>query len=101
MCCIARPIIYPRLCVRIHRLSSRSISTEAAIDTRIGKFLVDKHQKLCYKQACAQEFLLGEELNEFVVGLEQRLGAQKNRLQELKKTRKQLEEEITAIKKYL
>jgi hypothetical protein len=27
------------------------------------------------KQACAQEFLLGEELNNIVVGLEQRLGA--------------------------
>ena len=52
------------------------------------------------KQACAQEFLLGEELNDIVVGLEQWLGARKHRLQELKKTRKRLEEEITAIKKY-
>ena len=52
------------------------------------------------KQACAQEFLLGEELNDIVVGLEQWLGARKHRLQELKKTRKRLEEDITAIKKY-
>lgn len=45
--------------------------------------------------------MLVEELKDIVVGLEQRLGAKKNHRQELEKKRKRLEEEITAIKKYL
>jgi len=42
-----------------------------------------------------------EELKDIIVGLEQRISAYKNRLQELEKKRKRLEEEIATIKKYL
>ncbi|MBI3603913.1 MAG: hypothetical protein HY205_05645 [Nitrospirae bacterium] len=42
-----------------------------------------------------------EELKDILVGLDQRIGAYKNRLQELEKKRGRLEEEIATIKKYL
>lgn len=42
-----------------------------------------------------------EELKDILVGLEQRIHAYKNRLQELEKKRGRLEEEIATIKKYL
>ncbi|MES4786820.1 MAG: hypothetical protein C4294_14460 [Nitrospiraceae bacterium] len=42
-----------------------------------------------------------EELKDIIVGLEQRINAYKNRLQELVKKRSRLEEEIATIKKYL
>ncbi len=42
-----------------------------------------------------------EELKDIIVGLEQRISAYKNRLQELEKKRGRLEEEIATIKKYL
>ncbi len=42
-----------------------------------------------------------EELKDIIVGLEQRISAYRNRLQELEKKRKRLEEEIATIKKYL
>ena len=45
--------------------------------------------------------MLVEELKDIIVGLEQRISAYKNRLQELEKKRKRLEEEIATIKKYL
>ncbi len=53
------------------------------------------------KQACSQEVKLVEELTDIIVGLEQRISAYRNRLQELEKKRKRLEEEIATIKKYL
>ena len=42
-----------------------------------------------------------EELRDILVGLEQRISAYQNRLQELEKKRGRLEEEIATIKKYL
>lgn len=42
-----------------------------------------------------------EELRDIIVGLEQRISAYKNRLQELVKKRSRLEEEIATIQKYL
>jgi hypothetical protein len=42
-----------------------------------------------------------EELTDILVGLEQRITAYKNRLQELEKKRRRLDDEITTIKKYL
>ena len=42
-----------------------------------------------------------EELRDILVGLEQRINAYQNRLQELEKKRGRLEEEIATIKKYL
>jgi hypothetical protein len=42
-----------------------------------------------------------EELTDILVGLEQRISAYKNRLQELEKKRRRLDEEIATIKKYL
>jgi hypothetical protein len=42
-----------------------------------------------------------EELKDIIVGLEQRISAYKNRLQELVKKRSRLEEEIATIQKYL
>jgi chromosome segregation ATPase len=42
-----------------------------------------------------------EELRDIIVGLEQRISAYRNRLQELEKKRTRLEEEIATIKKYL
>jgi hypothetical protein len=42
-----------------------------------------------------------EELTDILVGLEQRIGAYKNRLQELEKKRRRLDDEIATIKKYL
>ncbi len=42
-----------------------------------------------------------EELTDIIVGLEQRISAYKNRLQDLEKKRRRLEEEIATIKKYL
>lgn len=42
-----------------------------------------------------------EELTDILVGLEQRINAYKNRLQELEKKRRRLDDEIATIKKYL
>ena len=42
-----------------------------------------------------------EELTDILVGLEQRISAYKNRLQELEKKRRRLDDEIATIKKYL
>ena len=42
-----------------------------------------------------------EELTDILVGLEQRITAYKNRLQELEKKRRRLDDEIATIKKYL
>lgn len=42
-----------------------------------------------------------EELKDILVGLDQRIHAYKNRLQELEKKRRRLDEEIATIKKYL
>ncbi|WP_455243496.1 winged helix-turn-helix domain-containing protein [Petrachloros mirabilis] len=42
-----------------------------------------------------------EELTDILVGLEQRIHAYKNRLQELEKKRRRLDDEIATIKKYL
>ena len=42
-----------------------------------------------------------EELTDILVGLEQRINAYKNRLLELEKKRRRLDDEITTIKKYL
>ena len=42
-----------------------------------------------------------EELTDILVGLEQRINAYKNRLHELEKKRRRLDDEIATIKKYL
>ena len=42
-----------------------------------------------------------EELTDILVGLEQRITAYKNRLHELEKKRRRLDDEIATIKKYL
>ena len=42
-----------------------------------------------------------EELTDILVGLEQRISAYKNRLQDLEKKRRRLDDEIATIKKYL
>jgi hypothetical protein len=42
-----------------------------------------------------------DELTDILVGLEQRISAYKNRLQEFEKKRRRLDEEIATIKKYL
>src|SRR5499426_840736 len=42
-----------------------------------------------------------EELTDILVGLEQRISAYKNRLQEIEKKRRRLDDEIATIKKYL
>ena len=42
-----------------------------------------------------------EELTDILVGLEQRINAYKNRLLELEKKRRRLDDEIATIKKYL
>src|SRR5437773_6971100 len=42
-----------------------------------------------------------EELTDILVGIEQRISAYKNRLQELEKKRRRLDDEIATIKKYL
>lgn len=45
--------------------------------------------------------MLVEELEDILVGLEQRISAYKTRLQELQKKRERLDDEIATIKKYL
>jgi hypothetical protein len=42
-----------------------------------------------------------EELTDILVGLEQRINAYKNRLHDLEKKRRRLDDEIATIKKYL
>ena len=42
-----------------------------------------------------------EELTDILVGLEQRISAYRNRLQDLEKKRRRLDDEIATIKKYL
>lgn len=51
------------------------------------------------KHACIGKRM--EELTDIIVGLEQRISAYKNRLQELEKKRRRLDDEIATIKKYL
>jgi len=51
------------------------------------------------KHACYGKHM--EELTDILVGLEQRISAYKNRLQELEKKRRRLDDEIATIKKYL
>jgi septal ring factor EnvC (AmiA/AmiB activator) len=60
-------------------------------------FYASKH----IKQACFWRGHPLEELTDILVGLEQRIGAYKNRLQELEKKRRRLDDEIATIKKYL
>ena len=45
--------------------------------------------------------MLVEELKDILIGLEQRISAYRNRLQDLEKKRRHLEEEIATIKNYL
>src|SRR5262245_13941808 len=53
------------------------------------------------KQACFLWRVPLEELTDILVGLEQRINAYKNRLHELEKKRRRLDDEIATIKKYL
>lgn len=60
-------------------------------------FTASKH----IKQACLPRGPSLEELTDILVGLEQRISAYRNRLQDLEKKRRRLDDEIATIKKYL